>query len=718
MGENVIKSEDYSLLKDLRVKIEGEEEGFTLCFWLYLLKPSTFPAILINQVVVAGSAPFLALKDNKTLMLFPLFSSHKEVPDPRISTPWNQFPHASMEIEFPLQKWTHVGCKQLMMGRSIRIQEQLPLVRKWSCSLEVSTEFLRLHIDEEIVAEQSLPSSFSKDDNSNCLKKINFAGNDVRGYVCNAKVLPLIFSVKDHYSKDPPLRLAIDNSSASEIEEDSDGVWSIVGGKASCRRIFSLDVILLNAFDQPINKEMEVVASLLYADNGGPVEKTNDAEAPLLTSYDGIEYASCDRPSKILHGRASFKLKISQLSSKCDNRLFRIRFEISKAVGFSFLEVLSPPIRCISRNRNIRTSVICKKSPAATQPLSGSQSFDDVSVELQKIAVHEAKPSSLSKRVRFDQEKISTVVQPEGECNSHLWNAIKAERVDVASLNGTHINFEEADNSPSDSESTGDRNSSFKTMSARGNSVPDSTIFKYCLGNMTERSSMLKEIAPSSSDEEILKFAKQVAIYSGCSHHSSQIMMAKQLIEEGRKTWNLISTDNNHVHWDRAVLGIEEQFMKISCCSTRSLKQQDFEILKKIAGCQDHLAQENFENLWYWLYPVAFTLSREWINATWKSTSPKWIEGFITKEEAEYSLQGPRGLQQPGTFLLRFPTSRSWPHPDAGSLVITYVGSDYTLHHRLISVEFIYRQMEVKQLHDLLLAEPELTRLGRTIRSQ
>lgn len=27
------------------------------------------------------------------------------------------------------------------------------------------------------------------------------------------------------------MRLSIDHSSASEIEEDSDGVWSIVGGK-------------------------------------------------------------------------------------------------------------------------------------------------------------------------------------------------------------------------------------------------------------------------------------------------------------------------------------------------------------------------------------------------------------------------------------------------------------------------------------------------------
>ena len=43
------------------------------------------------------------------------------------------------------------------------------------------------------------------------------------------------------------------------------------------------------------------------------MEKTTDGEAPLLTSYDGIEYASCQRPSKLLQGRASFKLKISQV---------------------------------------------------------------------------------------------------------------------------------------------------------------------------------------------------------------------------------------------------------------------------------------------------------------------------------------------------------------------------------------------------------------------
>lgn len=43
------------------------------------------------------------------------------------------------------------------------------------------------------------------------------------------------------------------------------------------------------------------------------MENTTDAEAPLLASYDGIEYASCGKPSKMLQGRASFKLKISQV---------------------------------------------------------------------------------------------------------------------------------------------------------------------------------------------------------------------------------------------------------------------------------------------------------------------------------------------------------------------------------------------------------------------
>lgn len=118
---------------------------------------------------------------------------------------------------------------------------------------------------------------------------------------------------------------------------------------------------------------------------------------------------------------------------------------------------------------------------------------------------------------------------------------------------------------------------------------------------------------------------------------------------------------------------------------------QDFNLLRRVSGCQDLVSQDNFEKLWCWLYPVAFTVSQKCISSLWGSTSPMWIEGFITKEEAESSLRNLVALQEPGTFILRFPTSRSWPHPDAGNLVITYVGNDYTIHHRLLSHEFIYR---------------------------
>ena len=103
------------------------------------------------------------------------------------------------------------------------------------------------------------------------------------------------------------------------------------------------------------------------------------------------------------------------------------------------------------------------------------------------------------------------------------------------------------------------------------------------------------------------------------------------------------------------------------------------------------MTRENFERLWHWLYPVAFTISQEWIKAIWDSVLPKWIEGLISKEEAEASLQGNGRFQDPGTFVLRFPTSRSWPHPDAGSLAVTYVGCDYSIHHKLLSLDLIYR---------------------------
>ncbi|KAF1885207.1 hypothetical protein Lal_00029096, partial [Lupinus albus] len=831
MATDAMGIDGYSLLNDLKLEIEAKEGTFSLCFWVYLMSSTTFPATVIQQntgfpficgfmwlefyqkivlvweeglnknlanssfvnsmslhinfVMVATlirvvlssscildsessfqlvifdsvskpayleksdeifvvlhvcleldhevtcsnpgnilfacldkvysdiskSAPFLVINDNKRINLLPVLILHKEAPDTLNINSWTEVPHATVDLEFPVGKWVHVGC-------------------------EVSPTHVQLQINEDIVGKRSLTSLLNREPDSSNLKKITLAnvGGDedsVKGYVHNFEVFPLVSSIKDHHLKDPPLMLSIDESSASEIEEENDGVWGIVGGKASCRRNFSLDVVLSDAFGQPVvDKENEVFASLLYADTGAPVENTTDEEAPLLVSYDGIEFSSCERPSKLLMGRASFKLKISQLSSKCDNRLFILRFCIPKLGSYSFLEAYSRPVRCISRSRNTRLStLVWKRSTSALNRHSSLQSSakDDGPLEHQHSG-HEAKVNPLMKRFRLGQDKISVsvkadpnLVRPDEECNSHVFTSNQVENGFTTSLDGRPANFDEADDCPSDSESIGERNSPPNSTASRRYDISDMTIFKYCLAGLAERSLMLKEIAPSASDKEISELAHRVSFYSGCSHHGNQILLAKRLIKDGINLWKLMSPNNQHIPWQNAVYEIEEQFLKIASSRSRSLSNQDLELLRKIAGCQEYLTQECFEKLWCWLYPVAFIISREWINPIWNSTSPKWIEGFITKEEAEASLQGPIGLQEPGTFILRFPTSRSWPHPDAGSLVVTYVGNDYKLHHRLLSMDHVYssgdKGIDAKPLQDMLLAEPELSRLGRIIRS-
>ncbi|XP_031376500.1 SH2 domain-containing protein A-like [Punica granatum] len=700
-NENAMEIGNYCLLKDFRLEVEARGEqgegSFSFCFWVYLLSSTPFPSTLIRQVGsdMMDSAPLLVLNEKKRLMLFPLLPSQDdEAPDPNNLTLWNNIPHASLESDFPFGKWTRIGC-------------------------EVSNGFLRLYVDGELVEEKTLASSETQTSNFSGLRRIILIGSNnnesgLSGYLYSPKDFLSASSIKGQY-KDSPIYLIVDNSSAVDIEKGSDGVWNIVGGKASCRRNFSLDVVLLDALGETVDKEIEVVASLIYANNGTPVEKTSDGEAPLLTSYDGIDFDSCDRPSKLLQGRASLRLKISQLSSKCDNKLFQIKFNVPKAGKYPFLEALSYPIRCISRNRNVRTSsvIIWKRPASGFLSVCGSQSsrVNFGLPDLPRSTVREAKPSPLSKRVRLANY---TFEQPDDECNSHVQTAIQAKNFSTTNSKMPQEESEAGEKSPSDSESTREGNSCYRN-SRTGNSISDLAIFNYCLGGSTERTLLLKDITSSASNEEILEFADQVALYSGCSHHRNQIRIAKRLIEEGARFWNSISQDNQHVNWESVVFEIEEQFMKISCCNTRSLSQQDFEILRKVAGCRDCMTKENFEKMWRWLYPVAFALSRSALREMWSSKSPTWIEGFVTKEEAEASLQGPGGSQKPGTFILRFPTSRSWPHPDAGSIVVTYVGADYSLHHRLLSLDHIYcnGEMNMTPLPEMLLAEPELSQLGR-----
>lgn len=712
MDCEVNESEEYSLLKNLRLEIDGDDGCFNICFWVYLMNSSTFPvSILQVQLDSSGMSSFLVLSERNRMKIMPLPALHK--PDERSSagssSSGNEVPHECLDIHFPMEKWVHIGC-------------------------EVSTDFVRLHINGKMVGEKPMSSSLGEDAiprGSGRIVLVNNGEDDsLQGYVHNAKVLHSVSSIKDSYVEDLPVKLFIDNSSTTEIEEGSDGIWNIVGGKPSCRRNFSLEVMLLDSSGQPVLKELEVVASLIYAESGEAVEKSSDEEAPLLASYDGVEFASSDRPSKLLNGRASFKLKISQLSSKCDNKLFRIRFCIPKFEGYPFFEALSSPIRCISRSRTTRTSTLMWKR-SAVHGLDGSRpsGLDNGTSEHEHVSIDEEKPSPLLKRIKVGQDRVlpnsnddRALRLLDEECNSHSFTANEAENGFGTNLRERPKNNGSRRASPSDSASTQARHLAPNRTTTSGNPISDVNIFKYCLAGLPERSHLLKEIATSVSQEEVSEFADHVSLYSGCLHHRHQILMSRKLIEEGIQAWNSISQNKHHVQWESVAFEIEEQFMRISGCSSRSLTQQDVELLRRISGCHEYLARENFERMWCWLYPVAFTLSKQWINAMWSSLSPKWIEGFITKEEAELSLQSSTGLQEPGTFILRFPTSRSWPHPDAGSLVVTYVGSDYALHHRLLTLDHFFSAAEGKKnmrsLQDMLLAEPELSRLGRTIRSR
>uniref|UniRef100_A0A1J3HLT3 Signal transducer and activator of transcription A n=2 Tax=Noccaea caerulescens TaxID=107243 RepID=A0A1J3HLT3_NOCCA len=676
-GDCAIDTEKYALLEDFNVDVEVEKEefqSFSLCFWVYLLDSTTYPSTIIRQVHsgMSVSAPFLVLDENKKMMLLPLTLLHKEAPDPVNTSSWTEVPNVSTKAQFPLQKWVHVGC-------------------------EVSRNNMRLHICGEIVGEQVLTSLKSNVTASDCTRKISLFsvggdGYSVQGFIHCAEALPSSIPVNYHYTKDPPLWLSVDKSSSSGIELDEDGVWNIVGGKASCRESFSLDVVLSNAIGQPVHKDVKVAASLLYADSGTPVEKMMDSEAPLLVSYEGVEFSAEDKLCSLLNGCASFNFKITQLSSKRDKRLFCIKFEIPNKGSYPFFEAVTNQIRCISRGRD---SVTPERSNQINHLLNGVPEF--ASSNGTSDILH---PSA--KRIRLDEERISEREFENGNGMSMEWSHQNQEEEED----------EEEENSSTDTEKTEIRDSTFKRYT-----ISDSAIFRYCLGNLTERSLLLKEITNNASDEEISEFADQVSLYSGCSHHGYQIKMARKLIAEGTNAWILISRNYQRVHWDNVVIEIEEHFMRISKCSSRSLTHQDFELLRRVCGCYEYITQENFEKMWCWLFPVASAISRGLINGMWRSSSPKWIEGFVTKEEAEHSLQG----QEPGTFILRFPTSRIWPHPDSGSLVVTYVGHDFLIHHRLLTIDHMCdsseRYTDAKPLQDMILAEPELSRLGRIIRS-
>lgn len=64
---------------------------------------------------ISESAPFLVINDNKRINLLPVLLLHEEAPDTGNINSWTEVPHATVDFEFPLEKWVHVGCEVSFM---------------------------------------------------------------------------------------------------------------------------------------------------------------------------------------------------------------------------------------------------------------------------------------------------------------------------------------------------------------------------------------------------------------------------------------------------------------------------------------------------------------------------------------------------------------------------------------------------------------------------
>lgn len=65
------------------------------------------------QLDSSGMTPFLILSERNRLKIMPLTTLHKadEGSSPGSSSSGNVVPHEYLDIDFPLEKWVHIGCE-------------------------------------------------------------------------------------------------------------------------------------------------------------------------------------------------------------------------------------------------------------------------------------------------------------------------------------------------------------------------------------------------------------------------------------------------------------------------------------------------------------------------------------------------------------------------------------------------------------------------------
>lgn len=115
---------------------------------------------------------------------------------------------------------------------------------------------------------------------------------------------------------------------------------------------------------------------------------------------------------------------------------------------------------------------------------------------------------------------------------------------------------------------------------------------------------------------------------------------------------------------------------------------QDKLFLKRLTKCGVRdVSRDGFDRLWYWIYPVYQSLLDPRVKSTWEIEEPTHVLSMVSREEAEALMR----CSNAPPFILRFVNTCSWPHPDAGGLIITYIGKNLRIHHKLLSLDSVSR---------------------------
>lgn len=268
-----------------------------------------------------------------------------------------------------------------------------------------------------------------------------------------------------------------------------------------------------------------------------------------------------------------------QLSSKCDNRLFRVCFDSLNTPKYPFLRAFSRPIRCVSRNRNHRHPAVSWKrpTPPTAPPENGpSPGFEDSVVPESSKIKNEAlangaatapamnagtgipsakRQCTASDKVATPTINCSTTLERPSELATGAFSNVVATDMLAPATRGVnampaqlnagyswHVSPEsrakeamgtlghrllKQDNLPDGSHAVGTVGLDLPRMhKAFGSGLgilegafSDFVVFRYCLENMYARAEFLRGALTSKSDHQISDFATRVSQYTGCRHN-------------------------------------------------------------------------------------------------------------------------------------------------------------------------------------------------------